>query len=681
MRAKRTFGIAVVIVLAAALTAPGQPAPRSVTTNRDRLLVIAVQGQVAAAQTRGYIVTWDGKPKLATGTGGINYNLRLGDRVFGWAGDRATVGVAAEAAAPGNAWLAHASIGNEVRVIGGAAQGEKGVVVGVFGSYALLQLPEETTEKLAVGDRLQIKAFGLGLEIDGFKDVFAHNLSPELFEKMGPRAAGGRLEVPVVKRIPAEIVGQGAGGGALAGHWHIQTCYPPDIKKYGLDELRFGDLVLLEDTQTDYGRGYYKGGATVGVVCGGPSDQSGLGIAVATVLSSRLGQLAGRIDPGANIGKYLGLPLSDKGGAAAAGAGGSAAAGAAVRKAPAVLKINRDSLIVTAVEGVVQPTYAPSYSTTYDGKPWLDLGMASINYRVTLGDTVYGWAQGDHVEPDVTIQGRDRPSPSECALAVLACIGNEAEVLSGEARGAKGYYIGRHAGSDDKVWLPKDAVEKLALGDRVRVKAKGLGLRIEGFEDVKLNKMSPELFDKLGLALEGGADRRPGGHGGARPHHGLGPGLPAGRVPRLRHPDDLPRGRRAVRPEEAQAGRRRGHPGPLRRLLPGTARRRGDHRHGHPRLQRDGRSRPGRQSDHQRHAGTDQDQDRPERQHRLLSRDQAPAELRDDRRRRPCALVRSVDFMGLSSARRARPALRPRRGRDRRRPGPSRTRPRGNRTA
>jgi hypothetical protein len=494
----------VLLVLAAALTAPGQPAPRSVTTNRDRLLVIAVQGQVAAAQTRGYIVTWDGKPKLATGTGGINYNLRLGDRVFGWAGDRATVGVAAEAAAPGNAWLAHASIGNEVRVIGGAAQGEKGVVVGVFGSYALLQLPEETTEKLAVGDRLQIKAFGLGLEIDGFKDIFAHNLSPELFEKMGPRAAGGRLEVPVVKRIPAEIVGQGSGGGALAGHWHIQTCYPPDIKKYGLDELRFGDLVLLEDTQTDYGRGYYKGGATVGVVCGGPSDQSGLGIPVATVLSSRLGQLAGRIDPGANIGKYLGLPLSDKGGAAAAGAGVSAAAGAAVRKAPAVLKLNRDSLIVTAVEGVVQPTYAPSYSTTYDGKPWLTMGMASINYRVTLGDTVYGWAQGDHVEPDVTIQGRDRPSPSECALAVLACIGNEAEVLSGEAQGAKGYYIGRHAGSDDKVWFPKEAVEKLALGDRVRVKAKGLGLRIEGFEDVKLNKMSPELFDKLGLALEGG---------------------------------------------------------------------------------------------------------------------------------------------------------------------------------
>src|SRR4030065_51125 len=71
-------------------------------------------------------------------------------------------------------------------------------------------------------------------------------------------------------------------------------------------------------------------------------------------------------------------------------------------------------------------------------------------------------AEGAHVDPDVTIQGRDRPSPSECAVAILACIGNEAEVITGEAKGGKGYYIGRHAGSDDKVWVPKDGVEERA---------------------------------------------------------------------------------------------------------------------------------------------------------------------------------------------------------------------------
>jgi len=468
---------------------------------------VAVQGQVAAAQpSRGYIVTWDGKPKLAVGTGGINYNLRLGDRVFGWANaDRATVGVAVEAVpdsrSGGQAWLAHASIGNEVRVLGGDARGERGVVVGKFGGYVLVQFPEAAMTKISVGDRLQAKACGLGLEIDGFEDVFVHSLAPDGFDKLGLRVAGGRIEAPVVMTIPAEIVGQGSGGGALYGNWHIQTCYPPDIKTYGLDRLRFGDIVLLEDTQTDYGRGYYVGGATVGVVCSGPSDVSGLGIGVTAILSTRFAKLVPRIDPEANIGRYLGLGLSNRAPALPAAAPASKPA---ARKGITSVRTNKDSLIVTAVEGIVQPTYGPDYSVTYDGRPSLDLGMASINYRVSLGDSVYGWAQGDHVEPDVTIQGRDRPSPFECALAILACIGNEAEVISGEAAGAKGFYIGRHAGSDDKVWFPKEAVEKLALSDRVRVKAKGVGLRIEGFEDVKVNKISPELFEKLGLAVEDG---------------------------------------------------------------------------------------------------------------------------------------------------------------------------------
>ncbi|NTV80819.1 MAG: DUF4438 domain-containing protein, partial [Candidatus Aminicenantes bacterium] len=321
MRSQRAFGIAISVFLAAAMLAPGDQAPQALSTNRASILTIAVQGQIAPAQpSRGYIVTWDGRPKLAVGTGGINYNLRLGDKVFGWAsGDRATVGVAAEAVSDsrsgGEAWLAHASIGNEVRITGGEASGERGFVVGKFGGYVLLQFPEATVDKLSVGDRLQAKASGLGLEIDGFKDVFVHSLAPDLLEKLGLRIAGDKLEVPVVKKIPAEIVGQGSGGGALYGNWHIQTCFPPDVGTYGLDELRFGDLVLLEDTQTDYGRGYYQGGATVGVVSSGPSDQSGLGIGVTAILSTRFGKLAGRLDPEANVGKYLGLPLSNRGSA------------------------------------------------------------------------------------------------------------------------------------------------------------------------------------------------------------------------------------------------------------------------------------------------------------------------------------------------------------------------------
>jgi len=387
-----------------------------------------------------------------------------------------------------SAWTTYASIGNQVRVLGGEAKGAKGVVIGKFGSYVLIHFPDDVLDKLTIGTTLQAKTCGLGLEIEDFEDVMAHGIAPEVLEKLVTQNAQGRLEALVVKEIPAQIMGQGAGRGSLSGNWHIQTCFPPDIEKYGLDELRFGDLVLLKDIQTDYGMGYYKGGATLGVVCSGPSDISGLGIGVTPILSTRTDKLTARIDPGANLTRYLGLEMRPVSSNVASG----------------VLKTNKDKLIATAVEAVVQPTGSRGYSTTYEGKPKISVGMASINYSVSLGDPAYGWASADHVEPDVTIQGRDRPRASDCAIAILACIGNEARVISGEAKGAKGYYIGRHAGSDDLTWFPKDVLDKLALNDRIQVIARGVGLKIDGFEDVRVNKLSPELLENMGITIEKG---------------------------------------------------------------------------------------------------------------------------------------------------------------------------------
>lgn len=436
-----------------------------IRTNKEKMLTLAVQGQISPAQpARSYSTTWDGKPKMAIGTGGINYTLRLGDRVFGWAsGDRATMGVATEGVGEDpqkQGYLNYTGIGNEVRVLNGEAKGEPGVVVGKFGTYVLIHFDLAVLDKIAIGDNVHVKACGTGLEIDGYKDVLTHGVSPEVLEKIDIREVGGMLEVPVVKEIPAEIVGQGSGGTSLSGNWHIQTCYPPDIAEYGLDELRFGDLVLLRDIQTDYGKGYYEGGSSLAVVCTGPSDISGMGIGVTPILSTRFRKLTGRPDKEANLAKYLGVKIEDR----TASNGG-------------VLKTNKDKLLTLAVQGVVQPVSSRGYSTTYDGKPKLSIGMASINYTVSLGDSTYGWASGDHVEPDVTIQGRDRPVPSECALAILACIGNEATVVSGDAKGSKGMFIGRHAGSDDLVWFPRDVVEKLTLNDKIQIKAKGIGRR------------------------------------------------------------------------------------------------------------------------------------------------------------------------------------------------------------
>jgi len=472
---KRYLLLALFLVLSFTLTAAGQ-----IKTNKDKLLMIAVQGKVAPTKVAtSYATTWDGKVKLAIGVGGINYDLKLGEKIFGWAsGDRATMGVATTG--EGGAWTNYTSIGNEVKIMGGESRGEKGVIIGKFENYVLVHFEDEVLEKLTIGTSLQVKASGIGLEIEGYKDVFAHGISPKTLEKLGIKEKNGKLEVPVVKEIPAVIMGQGAGRGSLSGNWHIQTCFPPDIKKYSLDELCFGDIVIMQDIQTDYGMGYYKGGATIGVICSTPSDISGMGIGVTPILSSSFGKITARIDSTANIAKVLGIKMGKSN----------------HRPKSTALKTNKDKLITIAVQGVVNPASSRGYSTTYDGKPIVHLGMGSINYSVSVGDLAYGWANADHVEPDVSFTNLDGP-----ALGILGCIGNEAILISGAAKGAKGIYIGKHGSS--MFWFPKDILEQLSVTDKIQVKALGVGLKIDGFEDVRVNKISPELLENLNLKIEG----------------------------------------------------------------------------------------------------------------------------------------------------------------------------------
>jgi len=456
------------------------PSVGQIRTNKDKLLTIAVQGKVAPSKiANSYTTTWDGRAKLAIGVGGINYELKLGEKIFGWAsGDRATMGVAT--IGDGGAWTNYTSIGNEVKILGGEARGEKGVIIGKFENYVLVHFEDEVLEKITIGTPLHVKASGIGLEIEGYKDVFAHGISPETLENLGIKETNGKLEVPVVKEIPAVLMGQGAGRGSLSGNWHIQTCFPPDIKKYGLDELRFGDMVVLQDVQTDFGMGYYKGGATIGVVCSSPSDISGMGFGVTPILSSRFGKITVRIDPTANIAKFLGIRT------------------AASKKLTSskTLKTNKDKLITIAAQGTITPPSSRGYSTTYDGRPRVQLGMGSINYAVSVGDSAYGWANADHVEPDVSFSNLDGP-----ALGILGCIGNEATIITGAAKGAKGTYIGKHGSS--MFWFPKDVLEELSLNDKIQVKTRGVGLKIDGFEDVRVNKISPELLENIGIKIEG----------------------------------------------------------------------------------------------------------------------------------------------------------------------------------
>jgi len=269
-----------------------------IKTNKDKLLALAFQGQVAPAQVvRTYQATWDGRAKMCIGVGGINYNLKTGMEVFGWAnGDRAEPGVATDGGgkdAQKNGYRQKTGVGNSVQVTSGDAKGDYGTIIGKHGyrlpgnaQHVLVHFKDDTLDNLNIGDKIKVKARCIGLKIKGYDDVMIHSSSPELIEDVK-----GKLRVPVALEVPAKIVGSGYGTQAHSSHIDIQTCYPPDIKEYGLDRLRFGDIVALRDVGSDYGRHYYRGATTIGIVCSGPSELSGQGIGVTTILSNIEGKI------------------------------------------------------------------------------------------------------------------------------------------------------------------------------------------------------------------------------------------------------------------------------------------------------------------------------------------------------------------------------------------------------
>ena len=164
-----------------------------------------------------------------------------------------------------------------------------------------------------------------------------------------------------------------------------------------------------------------------------------------------------------------------------------------------MVRDNREKLLEIAVQGEIVSPSSSTYRAQWDARPKLALGMGGIKYNLKVGDPCFGWASGDHVEPGVTIRGKEKDNPSECALALLACIGNETKLVSGEGKGEKGVFTGRHAGSDDLVWFPKETLEKVSIEDKVQVRAHGAGLKLLDYPDIKLNKCSPRLLDSLGI--------------------------------------------------------------------------------------------------------------------------------------------------------------------------------------
>jgi len=165
------------------------------------------------------------------------------------------------------------------------------------------------------------------------------------------------------------------------------------------------------------------------------------------------------------------------------------------------LRWNFSELVEMAVIGQVsQPAVRQgAYLHWPDGRATTLPGMYGIVYNARVGDRAFGWA-ADHLEPGVSIAHADERA--DYALHYLTCIGNEAEVTSGLARGARGIVTGEHARL--LVDFPPDVLERMTIGDTVQIRAHGRGLRLEGHPALEFKKTSPALAGAFGLRVEDG---------------------------------------------------------------------------------------------------------------------------------------------------------------------------------
>jgi hypothetical protein len=288
-------------------------------TNRSRLVMQSVAGEIASPLfgMAAFRVGADGMPRVLPSTGGIVTSHRIGDSAVDLAGDHVEPGASVRnlegdrsPTSPTNLALnTLASIGNRARVVSGDAKGEHGYVTGLHGgvNHVLVDFPAVVLDQLAIGDRIQIKAFGLGLELLDHPEVRVMNLDPDLLDRLGLRAGSdGTLEVPVTHRVPAMIMGSGLGHPhAVSGDYDIQLFDPGVVEEFGLASLRFGDFVAILDAAHEHGRIYFRGAVSIGVVVHSRSDVAGHGPGVTTVLTSRRGAIRPVIDPQANLRRLL----------------------------------------------------------------------------------------------------------------------------------------------------------------------------------------------------------------------------------------------------------------------------------------------------------------------------------------------------------------------------------------
>lgn len=283
----------------------------NVTANQALLPRQVLAGEVwpALADRHVYRVDPNGRPFALPGMGAVTLGVHCGDSATGHAADHLEPGASVRHRDPAaNFALQYLTcVGNEVRVATGPAAGAVGHVIGQH-AYVLADFPEAALQLMAPGDAVTVVAVGQGLTLTDHNDIVVKNCDPALLERMpGGTDSDGRLEVHVAAQVPAEAVGAGAGMTSEYANTDLMGAYPGlgDDLSLGLESLRIGDVVCLQDTDHRFGRGYRPGFLTIGVMSTGQCTLFGHGPGPSSLMSGPAEAFSIVLDPDANLANWL----------------------------------------------------------------------------------------------------------------------------------------------------------------------------------------------------------------------------------------------------------------------------------------------------------------------------------------------------------------------------------------
>ena len=287
----------------------------SLRDNREKLVMQSVMGRIhhPTVNSSGTLKTChDGIARVLPSVGGITYNVKLGDCVFDKVCDHVEPGVSMSNPndRENGALVMLACIGNEAKVVSGEARGAKGFVTGFHGGieHTLLWFSAEDMENMLPEDRILIKSYGQGLALDDYPEIMLTGIDPVLLDKLNITERDGKIVVPVAGIIPSYLMGAGQGmGTGHTGEFDLMTADWDEIVKNGLDKLRYGDIVLLQNCDNSYGRGYLTGAVSIGVVVHSDCTIMGHGPGISTIMTCKKPLIEGVLDKGANLADYMGV--------------------------------------------------------------------------------------------------------------------------------------------------------------------------------------------------------------------------------------------------------------------------------------------------------------------------------------------------------------------------------------